>query len=649
MLNNKFKIYLFIVFSFLLIEQSNAQKGKRIELLNARVLKGGGELGADIKRLIGDVQFKHEGAIMYCDSAHFNSVSNTVDAYSNVHIVQNDSLNLYGDYLNYDGNTKLAKVRDNVILIHGDSKLYTDFLDYDRNTNTGKYFNHGHIIDVNNDLQSDNGYYYTNEKDYYAIDSVVLINPQYTMYTDTLRYNTSTDISYFYGPTEIISDSNYIYCENGWYDTKNDVSQFNKNAFLQTGEKTLSGDSLYYERTIGFGEAFYNVKLEDTTQKVILEGNYAVYFEKDERATITDSALMIQISNNDSLYLHSDTIKLVTFFDTIIFVDTINMSPFLIEGNLVADSIIENDIADDTLAADTTKGKQILSKIIDIVTFNNDDDSLQTDTIVPIVGIQNQNADSVNTLDSILVLNILSDTIIIDSLGHKLRIREYFVINKRKEIYAYNKVRIFKSDLQAKCDSLAYLSADSVLKFFVDPILWSSDNQISGETIDLHMANSEADYFVLTKKAMIVSEEDSIRFDQISGKKIIGHFRNNDVYKVDVIGNSESVYFPREEAPKEDTLITTDTLSTDSVITEKYAVVEDEKKKGDLIGANIAKGSSMVIYLENSKPIKIVFKKNSEGTFNPIEYVTIDKLTLKNFKWEIEKRPVDKDDIYNWR
>ena len=260
-----------------------------------------------------------------------------------------------------------------------------------------------------------------------------------------------------------------------------------------------------------------------------------------------------------------------------------------------------------------------------------------------------QDTDSANVTDTNLVLNILSDTIVIDSIGNKIRIIERFEINKRKEIYAYNRVRIYKSDLQAKCDSLAYLSADSVLKFFTEPILWSSENQISGETIDLHMANDEADYFVLTKKAMIISEEDSIRYDQISGKKIIGYFRNNDVFKVDVIGNSESVYFPREEPEKEDILVTTDTLSTDSVATEKYAVVEDEKKKGDLIGANIAKGSSMVIYLENSKPIKIVFKKDSEGTFNPVEHVSIDKLTLKNFKWEIEKRPIDKDDIYNWR
>jgi lipopolysaccharide export system protein LptA len=549
MSSNIFKILLFFTFTFVFLFKANAQEGKKIELIHAKVLRGGSDLGEGVKRLIGDVAFKHENAIMYCDSAYFNSKYNTVDAYSNVHIIQDDSLDLYGDFLFYDGNTKIAKVRDNVRMENGESRLTTDFLDYDRNTNIATYFNHGTIIDKNNNLQSNNGFYYTDLKDYYAIDSVVLINPEYKMLTDTLRYNTSTDISFFYGPTEIISDSNYIYCENGWYDTQKDVSQFNKNAFLRKGEKTLSGDSLYYDRVAGFGEAFKNIVLEDTTQKVILKGDYAVYYEIEEKATITKRAQMIQVTDNDSLFLHSDTIKLVTFFDTLIVSDITIL--YQVYNN-------END------------------STLDSNTINNNKDTIATNKITESNKFQAKNnivSDS---------LKYFSDTTITDSIGNKYRIREREKIKPRKEIYAYNKVRIYKTDFQAKCDSLAYLTADSVLQFFSEPILWSEENQVSGINIDLHMANNEADYMLIKKDAMISSEEDTIRYDQISGKKIIAYFKNNEIHKIYVTGNSESVYFPREEAPKDS--LTNDTLVTDS----SYTKVEKEPVKGDLVGANIA-------------------------------------------------------------
>ena len=612
MLIRNIKILLLISFVLLFsFEGISQKKGKRIELLHADVLKGGGQYGIDVKRLIGKVSFKHEGAIMYCDSAHHNSKTNAVEAYGNVHIIQNDSLDLYGDYLNYDGNTKLAKVRDNVRLINGESRLFTDFLDFDRNTNLATYFNHGKILDKQNDLQSNKGYYYTDSKDYYAVDSVVLKNPQYNIYTDSLRYNTGTNISYFYGPTEIISDSNYLYCENGWYDTNKDISQFNKNAFLKKGEKTLSGDSLYYDRKLGFGEAFYDITLKDSIQNILLKGNYAVYYEIEERATITDSALMIQITDMDSLFLHADTLKLTTFYDTLLITDTIPLY------SVITDSLIIDTVVTDSLQTDSLSNKNIVA------------DTLKS--------------------QKIYIKNLLRDTVIIDSLGNKIRIIDKKDIKERKEIYAYNKVRIFKSDLQAKCDSLVYLLADSVLKFFVEPILWSEENQISGVNIDLHMANKQADYFVLTKKAMIVSEEDSIRYDQISGKKITGYFRNNEIYKIDVFGNSESVYFPRDEPPKDTTKH--ETYVNDSLVHQETVVVKDKEKKpkGDLIGANIAKGSTMTIYIKDSKPTKIVFKSNSNGTLSPVNYLPKDKLLLKNFSWQIEKRPKDKYDIFIWK
>ncbi len=541
-------------------------------MLGADVLKGGGTLGIDVKRLIGNVSFKHENAIMYCDSAHFNSNLNIVDAYSKIHIVQGDSLHLYGDLLKYNGNTKMANVRLNVRLIHSDASLTTDSLDFDRNINRAHYFNYGKIVDVNNNLTSTFGYYYSDTKDYFAINKVVLINKKYKMYSDTLKYNTNTDISYFFGPTEIISDSNYIYCENGWYDTYNDVSQFNKNAYFLKGAQKLSGDSLYYNRKKGLGKAFINVEIIDTTQKVTILGQKATYFENPEVATVTDSAVFIQISDNDTLFLHADTLRIRTYTDTIFYNIT------------------------DTFSFDNPKTIDNFIKTNKLTTYTIDTIAFKTDT---------------NSIIETKKLILLQPS---DSL------------QKHKKVFAFKKARIYKSNLQCKTDSIMYLFKDSVIQFFGTPVLWSDENQISADYIELFMKNNEANHFYMKAKAIIVSQDDTIRFNQISGKEIYGYFKENEIYMVKVFGNAESVYYTREDNK--------DTTST---------------AKGDLIGPNVANGSNMTIYLRDRKPFKIIYFKSPDGALNPDNYKAPKELYLKNFSWQIEKRPVDKFDIFIWK
>ncbi len=288
-----------------------AQQVHQIEI-SADYIEFNNQLGNNAKRLIGNVHFKHEDVYMTCDSAYYYSEQNMVDAWSNVHLWQGDTLNLYGDYLNYRGDIRFAKVRKNVVLIDKESRLTTDYIDYDFNADLAYYLGGGRIVNGDNTLQSRQGNYYSKQKLFFFKDSVVVTNPDYTMYSDTLKYNTVTEIAYFLGPTDIIAENNFIYCENGWYDTRKNISQFNKNAWLESEGKTLSGDSLYYERETGLGKAFDNVVLVDTGQNVVLKGNEAVYYEKSKYAMLTKRALMIQVDDeNDSLYVHADTLKSV--------------------------------------------------------------------------------------------------------------------------------------------------------------------------------------------------------------------------------------------------------------------------------------------------------------------------------------------------
>ena len=302
----------YIVFFLIRISaatNSFSQAEKTIIIENADITQFETLNGVKLSRLIGNVRFKHEDALMTCDSAHYFPGENTMDAFSNVHIWKGDTLNLYGNFVKYRGNNKTAEIRKNVKLIDKENHLTTNYIDYDLTKDIGYYIGGGRIINGNNVLTSHQGYYYAQEKLFFFKDSVVVTNPDYIMYSDTLKYNTVTEIAYFLGPTDIKSDSNYIYCENGWYDTKLNISQFNKNAYIETREQKLRGDSLYYERETGIGKAFDNVMLEDTANKIILYGNKAIYYEKIKFAMVTDSALMVIADKNDSLYLHADTLK----------------------------------------------------------------------------------------------------------------------------------------------------------------------------------------------------------------------------------------------------------------------------------------------------------------------------------------------------
>src|SRR3989339_987008 len=149
--------FILLLFS---ISDSFSQKTTKIEIIAANSLEFDERLGKDVKRLLGDVQFRHDNALMYCDSAYFYSSSNTIDAFNNIRIIQGDSLSLTGDKLNYNGNEKMARMRGDVVLTHKGSILKTKFLDFDRAKNTGYYYNHGTITDQDNNLKSIRGYYY---------------------------------------------------------------------------------------------------------------------------------------------------------------------------------------------------------------------------------------------------------------------------------------------------------------------------------------------------------------------------------------------------------------------------------------------------------------------------------------------------------
>ena len=495
---NHLRIFLFLIlFPFL----SFSQKTTKIDIVNANSLEYSKSIGADVKRLIGNVILQNEQTLLYCDSAYFYSETNSVDAYGHVRI-HSDSVMIYGDVLHYNGNTKTAYVDRNVRMTDNKMVLTTDHLTYNTKTNIGNYNTGGKITDPENVLTSTIGYYYAKERNFYFKKKVVLVNPRYTMKSDTLIYNTSTRISNFHGPTTIVSKENHIYCENGWYDTKNDIAQFNKNTYYTNKVQKLWGDSIYYNRKAGFGKAYNNVTAIDTAQKVTMKGDYAEYYEKPGKTIMTKKAELIQNIDGDSLFLHADTLK--AFFDS------------------------------------TGAGKSL---------------------------------------------------------------------------YAYNHAKFFKSDMQGLCDSMIYSFKDSIIYMYSSPMLWSDKNQLSADTIKIFLKNKQVYQMNLYNSSFVISKDDSIRFNQIKGKNLIGHFVNNKLSKINVYGNSETVYY-----------------------------IRDDKKA--IVGVNKAVADNLLILVDKNEIKSITFLSKPEATLFPEKDLSKNDVRLKNFKWEEDKRPEEPDDIF---
>jgi len=505
-------------------------KKRTIELLHANSGEHDDKLGGGAQRLIGNAAFKDGNTIMYCDSAYLYE-NNSADAFGHIHITQGDSINAYGEFLKYNGDTKIGQLDKNVSLTDKDMILTTNTLFFNTKNNVATYHDGGTIVNKENTLTSQHGYYFSNTKELAFKKNVVLTNPRYTMMGDTLNYNTASKITRFLGPTRIKSKDDFIYCENGFYNTVTDIAQFDKNAYIISKNQKLKADSMFYDKKNGIGKGFQNISITDTTQNIIINGDYGYSNELTNTAIVTGNAVMSQIYEKDTLFVHADTLKA---------------------------AYEKKSIADNQYAAGSNVQSAVNKQQL---TSNNQDSTYRI-------------------------------------------------------LLAYHKVKFFKSDIQGKCDSMAYTYRDSIMRLFKEPILWSQKNQLTAENIELKTSKGALQSMLMTNSAFIISQEDSLKFNQIKGKIMHGFFADNKLYKIHVEGNGQTVYYGKDK--------------------NKY------------IGVNKADCSDLLIFMKNNEVQKITFITKPDATLFPINELSPKELLLKNFLWKIDLRPKSKKDIFVW-
>ncbi|MCH3924349.1 MAG: hypothetical protein LKE30_05480 [Bacteroidales bacterium] len=262
--------------------------------------------------LIGHVEFKHNGLIMYCDSAIYNKKDNYFIAFNHINIYDNDTIHLSGDLLNYDGKTRIAELSgEKVILEDGKVTMQTNYLVLDRVVNVVRYVSGANIWDNKNTLKSTEGIYFVDDKVFNFLYNVEITSPKANINSDSLIYNTKTEKATFIGPTVInAKDSTIIKTTQGDYNTKTDEVYSEKNAEIYTKDQYITSDTLYYNKKKKIGYAYGNVFVKDTTNNIILNCDKATLDKIDtlSYSILTGKILCRQIDNQDTLYFHSDTI-----------------------------------------------------------------------------------------------------------------------------------------------------------------------------------------------------------------------------------------------------------------------------------------------------------------------------------------------------
>ncbi|TFG74584.1 MAG: OstA-like protein [Flavobacteriales bacterium] len=451
------------------------------------------------------VQFEHQGADLWCDIAIYYQRENRLRAIGNIRLQQGDSVQLTGGKIDYDGNTKLAKAYERVTLKNNAMTLTTDTLYFDREKQESYYQDFGTIIDSSNTLTSEIGRYFMEIEKYQFLEDVHIQNPEYMVDSEQLDYYTSSKNAYMYGPSTITGDTYKLYCERGFYDTKIESGYGIKNTRIDYNNRIIEGDSIFFDKAREFASATNNIKVTDTINQGIIRAHYAEVFKAKDSVFATKRAVSVSLVEQDSLYMHGDTLMIT--------------------------------------------GKP----------------------------------------------------------EHRI-------------LRAFRNAKFYKTNLSGKCDSIHSEQRTGVTQLIRNPILWNGENQMTGDSIHLisNLKTEKLGYLKVLDNAFIIAQDTigKVGFNQAKGKDLFGKFVDNELKIIDLIKNTEVIY---------------------------YMYNDDD----ELLGINKTICSAIRITMANNDVEDLTFFTNPDGDIFPEKDLPENSRILKGFVWRGDERILTKDDIFD--
>ncbi len=451
------------------------------------------------------------------------------------------------------------------------------------------------------------------------IGNVELKQDQVLMWCDSANIDKANNSVDAWGRVHIHQDTVNAYSNFLNYDSEKKLALLKGNAKLTDSKMVLYTDELFYDTK---GKVSYYLSggriLKDST---VITSQRAHYYN-----TLHDAYFQGDVKINDPNYrLNSDTLKynvdtkLSTFFgNTVIFNknSTIYCNNGWYDSKKDVSSFGKNTVVvnpPQRIWADSLYYERFRGFGKAIGRFKWVDSSMAVEIHGHYGEYIDQRQYIMATERPLLIYKMDKDSLLLaaDTLKSMTKSEKDTVRN----FFAYHKVRMFMKDMQGVCDSLFYTFEDSTFRMYYKPVIWTNDVQMSGDTVYLHTKNQKADNFSIYKSGFIISPSGAKYYDQIKGTNIFGYFVNNELNKLDVKGNGESLYFGKDD-------------------------------KNKYIGSNKAVSTNIAIYFKDKKIVKIVFLKKPEAVFTPIKMMAKDQFQLKDFKWQVDRKPKSKEEMF---
>jgi lipopolysaccharide export system protein LptA len=549
----------------------NADSSKvNINILNAETIIFLKTDSGEFYRFVGDVVLQQGTDTLYCDSAHQNKTTKNFESFGRVKIAQQDGTTARSEYLKYTASTKMAFLKGNVVIVDGTNKMVGNEVNYDLSQKIADYGNWGMLKNDTTTITSKEGTYNVKSKEAHFKKTVDVKDIRYTIKSEDLKYNTESKVTTFLAPSVVVGDSgrSVLRTSNGTYDSQTGTANFSGSSSVMNGSNYLEGDSLFYCKLTGYGFSKGNVISIDTAHHSTLFCGQMEYFRFKRVSWAYDKPVLRQVSGKDTLFMRADTFY--SFPD-------------------VAHSVIKSDASKAKIAvqkagrvAPPTKKKKARAV----------------------------KAEKANTLTILATApsdtTAKNDTTMADTTAPLI-----FV--------GFHHVKIFSDSLQAKSDSASYSQADSVIRLIYNPVAWSHQGQITGDTILLKLDDSnKLKSLYVPNNALMVAQSGPASaklFDQVQGKTLTGYFEDNQLKKMVIFPNSESIYFTKDE-------------------------------HGSYVGESEAKSERMKIFFKEKQIERILFETDVHQTLTPLDKADLKNAHLSRFKWLIDQRPKTKEELF---
>ena len=631
-----------LIFLSMFFRLSAQEKGSQVDslvrLLSAQSMELIEKDGVDYRKVTGPARFLHNDTFLICDTALWNVQTNEIFAISNVKILQDQTV-LTGDRLTYYVDRDLAEFRGSLVQLEDKDHnvLRTEFLDYNTRDSVAIFFNGGSMKDAEGQvIESRTGTYDSKAKTFTFSDNVNMFTDSVFVKTTNLVYDSARNTANFGFGTDAWSEDNMLSSNAGWYDRNREIFLFRRDVHGMSDTQEGWADSLFYYRSTGDIELLGNAQVTDTTRDMSAVAGRMLYTDSLSRLVMTREPAVIGVVKSetappDSVYFGADSIVAQS------------LMMFQIEDAVksAAKSRLE-DLSVDAVQNYRQKAAKEAAEAAAKAAENDPNrpkggkkggaDKVEGDVKAPKGGAVDKGIDpnaAAAGLDSkpvgtdSLAVGLDSLAVGADSLAsatdslavQKDSIPEPLDSTKISFITAVKNVKLYKSDIQIACDSLAYNDLDSLVRMYERPIVWNESNrQYSADSLFAVLKNQSLQKASLMSNAFIIIKEDTLCYDQIRATEMLAYFDTTGALsRFDAMGDANAIFY----------------LQEDSV----YATVN--KSEAKMLSA----------YFKNGDIDRVYYFESAKNDGYPVAQMTSEERVLKGFSWQPELRPSGRQDV----